>query len=403
MSGLRAIRAPHVFDGNGFLPGGATVVLDGSTIAGVEPFGGALPDDVAVTEHDGTLLPGLIDCHVHLVANSTPTGLERVAGLDESEIDATIADSLNSQAAAGVTTVRDLGDLGYRTLAFRSSPGLPRVVAAGPPITTPGGHCHYLGGAVHEGDLPAAIAERVERGVDVVKVMASGGMVTPGSDVFGAQFSEPELRTLVDAAHEAGLPVVAHAHAQRAVTTAVAAGVDGLAHVSCLTESGPQATDDVLDAITAAGVTVDLTAGWDPSRLPPPELIPPQIQAVMARLGLDWEKIMEQQVNTARRLRDRGARLVTGLDAGISPAKAHGMAWRSVAVLLEAGFPVAEALACATSVAARDCGLSETCGVLAPGLSADLLVVDGDLATDVTALGRPIAVLVRGEPPNGVG
>lgn len=377
------------------------MVLDEATIVAVEPFQVALPADVPVIEYDGTLLPGLIDCHVHLVANSTPFGLEQVADLSDDEIDATIVASLRAQAAAGVTTVRDLGDRDYRTLAFRDRRGLPRVVAAGPPITVPGGHCHYLGGAVDSGGLRAAVAERVAHGVDVVKVMASGGMVTPGSDVYSAQFTESELRTLVEDAHDAGLPVVAHTHAQQAVLFAVAAGVDGLAHVSCLTPTGPQPTDDVLDAIVAADATVDLTAGWDPALLPPPEAIPPQIRRTMDQLGIGWEEIKAQQVDMAARLRARGGRLVTGLDAGIAPSKAHGMLWRSVAVLVDAGFPAAQALACATSVAARDCGLGETCGVLAPGHSADLLVVAGDLEQDVTSLGHPVAVLVRGQSPAG--
>jgi hypothetical protein len=114
--------------------------------------------------------------------------LERVGAATDDEIDATIAASQLRQVRAGVTTVRDLGDRHYRTLVARdgATPGLPRVVAAGPPVTPPGGHCHYLGGEVAGLDgIRAAVDERRERGVDVVKVMASDGMLTRGTDMFG--------------------------------------------------------------------------------------------------------------------------------------------------------------------------------------------------------------------------
>ena len=110
---------------------------------------------------------------------------------------------------------------------------LPWIVASGPPITTPGGHCGYLGGEVSGADeIVAAVRERVERRVDVVKVMASGGMATTGSDVFVPQFLIEELRLLVEQAHAAGLPVTAHAHSAAAVDQGVAAGVEGIEHAS---------------------------------------------------------------------------------------------------------------------------------------------------------------------------
>jgi hypothetical protein len=155
------------------------------------------------------VLPGLIDCHTHLVADCTFGGLERAGGMTDEETDAVIVESLRAHAAAGVTTVRDLGDIRYRTLELREVQGLPRLVASGPPITTPTGHCHFLGGAVgglRDADLRAAAAERTERGVDVIKVMASGGFATPQTDQLGAQLTSAQLDVLVDEAHGAGLP-----------------------------------------------------------------------------------------------------------------------------------------------------------------------------------------------------
>src|SRR6478609_3774041 len=195
-----ALRAGRAFDGARFLPDGATVVIEGDRVVGVEAAAFCPPDGVPVTDVDGTLLPGLVDCHVHLVASGafpgTPGSLEWAGTA--------------APAAVGVTTVRDLGDAGYRALEHRGREveGLPRVVAAGPPITIPLGHCWFLGGDVDPDDpgaLDRAVAERVERGVDLVKVMASGGFLTPGSDQLGAQFDVAPLRDLVGVAHEAGL------------------------------------------------------------------------------------------------------------------------------------------------------------------------------------------------------
>jgi imidazolonepropionase-like amidohydrolase len=297
--------------------------------------------------------------------------------------------------------VRDLGDVGYRTLAFRdrAERGVPRIVAAGPPLTVTAGHCHFLGGAAEGVDaIRAAVAEHVDRGVDVLKVMASGGMVTEGTQVTGVQFTADELRLIADSAHDAGLRVLAHTHSLASVWHALAAGVDGLEHFSCLTDDGIRTPDDVLEAVASAGVDVDPTLGTDPARVPPPERMPPNLRATLERLGLDPTRLLEGRAEQLLALRRHGIRVVTGVDAGVAPAMPHGNAWLAVADLVTVGYPVAEALATATSVGADACGLGSETGRLRAGLAADLLVVDGDVRDDVRALSRPVAVLVRGTP-----
>jgi len=398
---MHAIRALRAFDGSTFLHGGATVVVDGTRIVGVESAMSDLPAHLPVTTYDGTLLPGLFDCHVHLVSDAGLGALERVGSLDDDEIDAVIATTLAQQAAAGVTTVRDLGDRNFRTLVARdrAEPGLPRIVAAGPPLTVPGGHCHYLGGAADGADaIRAAVAERAARGVDVVKVMATGGMLTPGTDVLGVQFAESDLRVLVEAAHEAGLQVLAHAHSLAGAWAAVHAGVDGLEHFTCLTGGGAVVPDDLLDTLAAAGVVVDPTFGSDPQVLERMGPLPPQVRALLERLQVTREDLFDRRVELADRFRTHGVTVVSGLDAGAVPPKPHGNVWRAVVGLVTGGYPVDEALATATSVAADVCGLGDVTGRLAPGLDADLLVVDGDVARDPESLGRPLAVVVRGRP-----
>jgi imidazolonepropionase-like amidohydrolase len=364
---------------------------------GVEPGHPALPDGTPVTTYDGTLLPGLFNCHVHLVADSTIGGLERAGGMSDAELDSVIRSSLATQAAAGVTTVRDLGDRRYRTLEARALPGLPRVVAAGPPITVPGGHCHYLGGeASGAGGVRRAVEEHAERGVDVIKVMASGGMLTPGTDSFGTQFEADVLREVVEATHATGLRALAHAHSLAGIRHAFAAGVDGIEHFTGLTPDGLLLPDDLLADVAAAGVQVCPTMGVDPALTPPPDKMPPGLRAAFDRLGLDFPSFVASRVAGVGRMREHGITVITGTDAGISPPKGHGLVRFAIYELVAAGYPVAEALVTATSGAAASCGLSDVTGSLRPGLAADLLVVDGDLVSDVEALARPVSTLVRG-------
>jgi imidazolonepropionase-like amidohydrolase len=398
---MRALRAPTAFDGERFVPGGATVFLDEAVISGVESSGYDAPVDCPVTTFEGTILPGLFDAHVHLVSDASLGSLERAGSMDDHAVDAVIDQSLRQQAASGVTTVRDLGDVGYRTVAFRehAGAGLPRILAAGPPLTVAGGHCHFLGGVAEGPDaIRNAVREHQQRGVDVIKVMASGGMTTLGTDPFGVQFDAADLRSVVDTAHAVGLPVLAHAHSLAAIQHALAAGVDGIEHFTGLTETGIRVPDEVLEAVARAGVVVDPTLGFDRAAFAALPAPPQGLKESLERLGLDLETSTAARLDVLRRARDHGVQLVTGVDAGAAPAKPHGIIGIALATLAEGGFSIADAVASATSVAARACGLAEVTGRLGPGLAADVLVVDGDLERDVTALQRPVEVLLRGVP-----
>ena len=387
---MHGYRAPRAFDGERVLRDGALVLVDDGRIVAVEPASAPVPAGCPVTELPGaTLLPGMIDAHVHLCGDSTPRALDQLPELTDAELDAIVVASLAAQLASGVTTVRDLGDARWAVVdRHRHRADGPTVVASGPPITCPGGHCSGMGGETAGQDgLRAAVRERVEHAVDVIKIMTSGGAMTTGTDVTACQFTLDEVRVVVDEAHRAGLRVTAHAHAVPAVEQCLAAGVDGIEHCTCITAHGIRMPEGLADAIAAAGVEVCPTLGATPGVLPPP-----RVQEVMARTGLT----LEDRLTQVGALHRAGVRLIGGVDAGIGPGKAHGTMRESVIALVAAGLPTGAALAAGTSASARGCGLAGRTGRLAPGLDADLLAVDGDPLADIAALRDVRLVVSRG-------
>jgi len=389
---LTVLRAARLFDGisSALIPD-PVVVLEGSRICSVSS-GTKAPDGAAVVDLAGaTLLPGLIDTHVHLAFDASTDPVGRLAGRRDGAVIQAMTQAGRAALRGGVTTVRDLGDRGYLSLGLRGRAGLPTIVAAGPPITTPGGHCHYLGGAVAPtiADVRAAVREHAARGVDVIKIMASGGNLTPGSRQELAQFPAEVLRAAVEEAHRLGLPVTAHAHGTGAIADAVAAGADGLEHVSFWTENGVDAPGQLIRLIAERRIIVGATVGMVPvpGMTPPPELA---------------RRLPGITANT-RRLHQAGAVIVAGTDAGIAPVKPHDVVRHAPAMLRQLGFGQAQALRAITSVAAGVCGLAHRKGRVAAGFDADILAVDGDPIADPDALHRVRAVYARGAAVPGAG
>jgi imidazolonepropionase-like amidohydrolase len=333
------------------------------------------------TVHDlagKVVLPGLIDCHAHLqftpqadheagrncFASDQRSGLLPLRALHHAEL----------ALAAGLTTIRDCGSdlslLDLRTAIQAGLPG-PRVLVAGNPLTTTGGHCHWVGvRADSEEELRNETARLIEHGVDFIKVMASGGNMTAGSNPLQPQYSAAELAVVVAEAHRRGLRVVAHALNVEAIRNCVDAGVDSIDHCSWLLADGTLRYDDALGArMAATGVRVGLTGSG--------------IRRVLLEQGDEGQRLLRAELDGTRRLLAAGVRVNVHSDAGVRFTYFDRFD-QSLGVMV-AGLRVSprHALRAVTAVAAEAVGLGDEIGTINVGKRADLLVLDADPTEDI--------------------
>ncbi|MEU6657581.1 amidohydrolase family protein [Streptomyces sp. NPDC046821] len=347
----------------------------------------AAPDETRLIFHGATVLPGLIDAHVHLCFDG---GVDPVATLQDQDDDALFAD-MKAHAEqllnAGVTTARDLGD--RNGLALRLAEQIvagaavgPRIVSAATPVTPPGGHCWFLGGEVSGAEeIRSLVRRNIEAGAKVIKVMETGGGLTKGgAKSWESQFTPEELAALVDEAHQAGLPVAAHAHGVDGIAAAVEAGVDSLEHCTWMTPTGFEVREDVLAQIIEKGIYICPTVSPNWPMLP-------QV------FGADRAEAM---FGAVRRMAESGARLIAGTDAGVQRAGFEGLA-ASLSFYEYIGLSRHLILTMATSKAAAALGLGDLTGQISSGYSADLLVVEGDPLSDLEALKKVTAVIAAGK------
>jgi imidazolonepropionase-like amidohydrolase len=387
---MLAIRAARMFDGLR-LRARPMLLVDGNRIAAVDCTGAAPPDGCQLIDlGDATLLPGLIDTHAHLVFDASTDPAGHLQAASDQTLLGEARQAARQALEAGVTCVRDLGDRSYLTLQLRDEtaarPGLgPDIVPAGPPITVPGGHCWFLGGATSGAAIRATVREHADRGAAVIKIMSTGGHMTsgPAPDALAAtQFSADELRAAAEEAHRHGLPITAHAHGRDGIAAAHQAGFDGVEHASFLTPRGPEPDPQVIDDLAASGTFVSTCIPGTVPGVP----LPPIIAA-----------IMEPARTLMRALARGGTRIVIGPDAGIAPHKPHHVLPYAIADMAQF-LGNAGALTAATHRAAAACNLAYRKGQLAHGFDADILAIDGNPLADITAIHRPIALFHRGHP-----
>jgi imidazolonepropionase-like amidohydrolase len=368
-----------------------TVRIEGDRITGIGSAASLRRNARVVDLEGATALPGLIDAHVHLGLDPELKSPDEQAAVAPNERIAAMARRAGEMIAAGITTARDLGGGDWSEIALRDRIIAgelrgPRLLCAGQPLTSPGGHCHFWGGeAESRDDIAAVIARQVEHDADWIKVMETGGVFTPGSSARDTQFDKETLSWLVEVARKTGRHVAAHCHGSEGIAFAVAAGVRTIEHCSFAGSGGfGSAFDPALVSRMAAGdlwVSPTVNAGWGRR---------------IEHKGAPTD-FFRRMSHALRQLTEAGVRLIASTDAGI-PGVAHHRLPEALAVLAEytAGSP-AFVLRTATSGAAEALGLAKETGVIRPGLAADILVVDGDPLEDLAALCRPVGVSARGD------
>jgi imidazolonepropionase-like amidohydrolase len=386
------------------------VIVVGTKVAEVRPgfvkpeaLEGADPEEVEVIDlADRFVLPGLIDSHVHITREySADARLRRV---QQSDADSALRGALYARRTleAGFTTVRDLGSSGDAAFALRDAvregivPG-PRLLVAGEAISPTGGHGDATLGyrddlfavpgpmqGIADGPVAArrAVRSQVKRGADVIKLTATGGVLSASAAGTEQQFFDDELLAIVSTARLLGRRVAAHAHGATGINAALRAGVDSIEHGTFLDEESILLFKErgaFLVPTIIAGKTVEERARI-PGFFPPPvaakaRLVGPQIQGAF------------------RRAREAGVRIAFGTDSGVSP---HGENAREFVYMVEAGMTPADAIVSATVNAAELLGLESQVGTLAPGRSADLIAVPGNPLVDASLLQKVDFVMKRG-------
>jgi len=344
-----------------------------------------------------TVLPGLIDAHTHLTYSPYLMGY-RSLGVSVPREALLGARNARVTLAAGFTTVRNVGASGYADVALRDAinagdvPG-PRILASAPALGITGGHCdenllapefHFSSEGVANG-VPAVMAkvrEDIKYGADLIKICATGGVLSKGDNAELEQFSPEEMQAIVREAHRLGRKVAAHAHGAQGIRDAVLAGVDSIEHGSFIDEEDIQLMkqhgtylvptlylgDWFLDNYAKLGLTEDMVAKA--------KLVMPAARQ-----------------NVAKAFRE-GVKVAFGTDAAVYP---HGLNAREFAVMVKLGLTPLAAVQAATINAADLLGWSDRIGTLEPGKYADMIAVEGDPLNDVTTLERVKRVLKGGE------
>jgi imidazolonepropionase-like amidohydrolase len=346
---------------------------------------------------NSTVLPGLIDCHTHLTYTPYMAG---PAGLHISYPRQALIGAHNARVTleAGFTTVRNVGANGYSDIALRDSIKAgevigPRILASGPALSITGGHgdenflapqFNFSSDGVADGvdGVTAKVRENIKYGADVIKFMATGGVLSEGDNPALAQYSPEEMKAIVDTAHGLGRKVAAHAHGALGIKYAVLAGVDSIEHGSYMNEEDIQ----LMKQHGTYLVPTLYLGDWLMDNLSTIGLTPNMIEK--AKIVLP---IARQNIAIAFK---SGVKVAFGTDAAVYP---HGLNAREFAVMVKLGLSPLQSIQAATVNAADLLGWSDRIGTLAVGKFADIIAMDGDPVADVRVLENVRFVMKGGE------
>jgi imidazolonepropionase-like amidohydrolase len=388
--------------------GNSTVIIDNGRITRIDSGFTAPAGATVVDERSRTVMPGMTDVHVHLTMTSGQPWYQEFTAKYSVPYKTTLGlTHALEMARAGFTTVRDLGGDTSSVIAVRDAvaegrfPG-PRIKVSGAPLSIIGGHADEATGlppelaeAVNEAHLNPSVCTGVEEcqkvvrqlaaaGVDVIKVMATGGVLDPGAMGLEQHFTDAELKGIVDMAHAMHLKTAAHAHGARGILAATNAGIDSIEHGTFLDPAGAQAmkahgTYYSATLMAFSGVSSMLGTG---------KLTPAMESKTRETLGV-WGKGLNLAYRT-------GVKIALGTDSAVAP---HSMANKEVELMVtKGGMTPRDALIAATKGGPDLMGLSNETGTLDPGKSADLIAVEGDPLVDPTAVQKVDYVMVEGRP-----
>lgn len=367
----------RVFDETGTVTPDHAVLVDGGIIGRIVPAAAVAGfEGERIDGAGGTLLPGLIDCHVHLCYGAEASPATIAAALTPGQVTMRALDHAQATLRGGTTSVRDCGGIQYLVLAVRDAcnqgrqPG-PTIRASGRAICMTGGHGNLFG-RVADGvdEVVKAVREEIHAGADVIKMMATGGVMTPGVNPEDAHFSIEELTAGVSEGHRFHKTCASHAQGTQGILNAVAAGFDSIEH-------GIFMTEEACEALVAAGTFLVPTLSAVENILLHRDVVP---AFAVEKAG----RVAERHRQSIRMVYEAGGRIAMGTDAG-TPFNRHGENARELAYMARIGIRSADAILTATRNAAELLRLPDR-GRIAEGLAADLLLVDGNPLEDIDAV-----------------
>ncbi len=399
---VTVVHCPKLFDSvAGKMLGPTTVFISGDKFDKVES-GTQSAESATVIELTGaTCLPGLIDDHVHLDDQFGKNTYAEAAHVNFA--DQVLRSTLYARRTllAGFTTVRNVGDTNYDTVALRNAVAAgtaigPRIFTAGPAISTTGGHADHTNGlsmdlqgdpgplqSIFNGPDEARKVVRLhyKEGADLIKAMPSGGVMDLGTNGSGPQMTEDEIRAIVETAHDYGMKVAVHAHGAEAIRRSVVAGVDSVEHGTFMDDQDIRLMKEHGTFYCPTVYTGQFVAEQAKKGAYPP---------TVAKKALE---VGPQIMKTVTRAYQGGVKFAYGTDAGVYP---HGQNWEDVVYLVKAGLPPAYTLQMATINAAQLLGHDDELGTVAPGKFADLVAVPGDPLDDITVMSKVSFVMKAG-------
>ena len=394
------LKADRLIDGTGAAPvqNAAVVVSDGRisevTTADRLQLGEWEEADI-IEVAGGTLMPGFIEMHTHIHCSAQTDAYTHITTESNETFIMRGVSAVRSALGSGVTTMRDLGSRNEVVLPIKAAvqdgiiPG-PRMIVAGTPITTTGGHCNMFGSEADTvEEVVTAIRTQFKLGADCIKMMSTGGGFTPGTNVRMPQYPVETLAAAVKDAERLGLRVAAHCHAANGVRNCINAGIHNLIHCSWLAENEEDMYDydeDYADLIAEKGIYVD------------PTLALGRLNRLRGTAGPPSGGMGDpaRRFEILRDMWDRGVKFVTGMDAGMTNANFDDFAYIPQVMVEEMGITPMEAIVCSTQTSAECLGLEDEIGTLEAGKSADVLIVNGNPAEDITALHSVNSIVSQG-------